>query len=210
MYKKRFFFITFEGIEGSGKSYQSKILFNKIKKLKLPVLYTREPGGCESSEEIRNLVLSGKKNKFNEVTDTLLYLASRNEHIQKKLIPARQKKSIVICDRFVDSTIAYQVYGKKVNLNLINSIHKYIIGKLKPDLTFILSLNLNKALNRVEKRKKRNRYDKLSKDFYLRAQNAFIKIAKKNKNRCVLLNSSEDNDKIEKIIYNKFIERFRK
>jgi len=210
MYKKRFFFITFEGIEGSGKSYQSKILFKKIKKLKLPVLYTREPGGCKSSEEIRNLILSGKKNKFNKVTDTLLYLASRNEHIQKKIIPAYQKKNIIICDRFIDSTIAYQVHGKKVNLNLINTVHKNIIGKFKPDLTFVLSLNLNKALNRVKKRKKNNRYDKLSKSFYSRAQNAFINIAKKNKNRCILLNSSEDNDHLEKIIYKKFIERFLK
>jgi dTMP kinase len=210
MYKKRFFFITFEGIEGSGKSYQSKILFNKIKKLKLPVLYTREPGGCDSAEEIRNLILSGKKNKFTKVTDTLLYLASRNEHVQKKLIPAYKKKNIVICDRFIDSTIAYQVHGKKINSSLVNIIHKNIVGKFKPDLTFILSLNLNKALSRVKKRKKKNRYDRLSKPFYLKAQNAFIKIAKKNKKRCILLNSSEDNDYVEKVIYKKFIERFIK
>ena len=96
-----------------------------------------------------------------------------------KIKPALLKKQIVICDRFTDSTIAYQVHGKGVNKNFVNSIHKHILGGLKPDLTFVLKVKISKALMRLKKRKKKNRYDKFSQNFYKTAQNAFIKIAKK-------------------------------
>ena len=119
MYKKKSFFVTFEGIEGTGKTYQSKKLFKKIKSVGLPVIYTREPGGSKVAEKIREIILedyfhSDSKEKFDKYTDTLLYLAARNEHVEKKLKPAILKKKIIICDRFIDSTLAYQVYGKKV------------------------------------------------------------------------------------------------
>jgi len=215
MYKKKSLFITFEGIEGSGKSYQIKKLFRKIKKLKLPTIITREPGGTQSAERIRKVILedyfySNFKEKFNKYTDTLLYLAARNEHVVNVIKPAIKNKKIVLCDRFIDSTFAYQVYGKGVNKNLIKNIHKYILGNIRPDLTFVLKVNISKALQRLKKRKKKNRYDKFSKNFYIRAQNAFIKIAKKNKSRYVILNNSIDNNKVEKLIYNKFIKIVKK
>ena len=151
MYKKKSLFITFEGIEGSGKSYQSKKLFRKIRSMRLPVIYTREPGGTRAAEKIREVILKDyfhqdSKEKFNKYTDTLLYLASRNEHIKKKIRPAIIKKKIIICDGFIDSTIAYQVYGKGVNKTLVDSVHKYILGGVKPDLTFILKVEISKAL----------------------------------------------------------------
>ena len=160
MYKKKSLFIIFEGIEGSGKSYQSKILFKNLLKEKMPVILTREPGGTRSAEKIRNLILEDYfhpelKEKFNKCTDTLLYLAARNEHVTNLIKPALAKKKIVICDRFTDSTLAYQVYGKGVNRNLVNSVHKYILGKVKPDLTFILTVNIKKAMQRLQKRKGR-------------------------------------------------------
>ena len=95
MHKKKSLFITFEGIEGSGKSYQSKKLFRKIKKIGLPVILTREPGGVNSAEKIRKIILTGSKNKFTEITDTLLYLASRNEHLKNTIKPALLKKKIL-------------------------------------------------------------------------------------------------------------------
>ena len=210
MYKKKTFFITFEGIEGSGKSYQSKKLYKKIKKSKIPVILTREPGGTKGAELIRNIILKdyfskNSKEKFNKYTDTLLYLAARNEHIKNKIIPAIAKKKIIICDRFVDSTMAYQVYGKGVNKKFVEFIHKHILDGIKPDLTFILKVNISKALERLGKRKKKNRYDKFSKNFYIKAQNAFIKMAKRNRRRYVVLDNSKDNSKLEKIIYERFI-----
>ena len=213
MYKKKSFFITFEGIEGSGKSYQSKKLLNNINKTNLLVHRTREPGGTHNAERIRNIILNDyfgvKKNEnFDKYTDTLLYLAARNEHIKNKVRKLLSKKCIVICDRFIDSTTAYQVYGKGVNKKLIDTVHKYILGKIKPDLTFILKVNVSKALDRLNKRKIKNRYDKFSKKFYIKVQKAFINIAKINKKRCILLDSSKDNDEVEKIIYKKFLSRY--
>jgi dTMP kinase len=210
MYKKKPLLIIFEGIEGSGKSYQSKKLLKKIKKIKIPAILTREPGGTRSAEKIREVILKDyfypdSKEKFDKYTDTLLYLAARNEHIKNKIIPSLNKKKIVICDRFIDSTFAYQVYGKGVNIKLIQSVHKHILRNIKPDLTFVLKIKISKALKRLKKRKNKNRYDKFSKRFYIRAQNAFIKMAKKNKKKYVILDNSNDTNEVEKIIFNKVI-----
>ena len=195
MYKKKSLFIVFEGIEGCGKSYQSKKLYKSIKKKGFSVILTREPGGTKSAEKIRDLILKDyfsktSKEKFHKYTDTLLYLAARNEHIQNKIGKYISKKTIIICDRFIDSTLAYQVYGKGVDKKFVDLIHKKILGKLKPDITFLLKVKIGKALERLKKRKKKNRYDKFSKNFYIKAQKSFIKIAKKNKNSHVVLNSS--------------------
>ena len=207
MRNRKFFFIVFEGIEGSGKSYQSRKLYTAIKKIGLPVILTREPGGTKSAEKIREIILKDYfhpdfKEKFDKYTDTLLYLAARNEHIQNKIKPAISKKKIVICDRFIDSTFAYQVYGKGVNKNFVNLVHKYILGNIKPDMTFILKVNISRALKRLKKRTiKKNRYDKFSKNFYIKAQKAFIKIAKKNKKKYYIFDNSEDDKNLEKNIF---------
>jgi len=206
MRRKKSLFITFEGIEGSGKSYQARKLFKKVKKMKLPVLYTREPGGSKSAESIRNLILNGKKDKFNNLTDTLLYLAARNEHVEKKIKKAIKDNKIIICDRFIDSTYAYQIDNKKVTKKLIDYLHKIILGRIRPDMTFVLKLNLKKSFQRLKKRKKLNRYDKLSKKFYTNAQNIFLKNAKLNSKRFKVLDTSKDTKDTEKEIYKKFIE----
>ena len=159
---------------------------------------TREPGGTKSAELIRNLILKdyfkdSNLEKFDKYTDTLLYLAARNEHVKLKIIPSLKNKKVVICDRFIDSTIAYQVYGKKVNLKFIENIHKEIIGKLKANLTFVLKVSSSSSKKRLLKRKKKNRYDNFSKSFYTKAQNAFLKIAKNKKNYYILESSKNDN-----------------
>ena len=205
MPKKKFLFIVFEGIEGSGKSYQSKKLYNSIKKRKLSSILTREPGGTIGAERIRELILKDyfhkdKREKFHKYTDTLLYLAARNEHIQNKILDAKKKKRILICDRFIDSTYAYQVYGKKVEKKIIDDVHRYILKKIKPDLTFVLKVKISKAFSRIKKRKNKNRYDKFSKDFYNNAQKAFLKLAKKNKRKYHIFDNSNDNSEIEKKI----------
>ena len=215
MYKKKPLFVTFEGIEGSGKSYQCRKLYNELRKKKLSVILTREPGGTKSAEKIRKVILedyfaSDSKEKFSKYTDTLLYLAARNEHVQNIIRPAISKKKIVICDRFIDSTLAYQVFGKGVSKNLVDSIHKFILGNIKPDLTFVLKVNISKALQRLKKRKKKNRYDKFSKNFYVRVQNAFIKIARKNAKRYCIVDNSEDSTKTESVILDKFIQFLNK
>ena len=211
MYKKKPFFIVFEGVEGCGKSYKSKKLLKNLRKKKIDTILTREPGGTKSAELIRKLILNdyfkkSNKDKFDKYTDTLLYLAARNEHVKNKIIPSLKRKKIVICDRFIDSTIAYQVFGKKIKFRFINNIHKFILNGLKPNLTFILKVSKKSSKRRLLKRKTKNRYDNFSQSFYNNVQKSFIKIAKNKKNYFILDSSSNDNlleKEIFKIVYKK-------
>ena len=201
MRKKNFFFIVFEGVEGTGKSYQINKLFNNLKKKKLDVIKTREPGGSKTAEEIRNLIFSKKSIKFDKLTDFYLMNAARNEHIKKNLLAARKQKKIVICDRFTDSTYAYQVMANKID-NKINSINqKYILKDLKPNMTIILKANFKTIFSRIKKRKNNNKFDRLKNNFYKKAQNAYLSLAKKNKNYLVF-DSSENTSELEKKIFN--------
>ena len=177
MYKKKPFFIVFEGVEGCGKSYQSKKLFKNLKKRKIDTILTREPGGTKSAELIRNLILKdyfnkSKKDKFDKYTDTLLYLAARNEHVINKIKPAL-KKQVVICDRFTDSTVAYQVYGKQVNIKFIKDIHKQILGNLKPNLSFILKVSSKSSKKDYLIEKQKIDMIIFHKNFMIRLKNLF-------------------------------------
>tara|TARA_B100001564_G_scaffold351702_1_gene357948 strand:+ start:19 stop:663 length:645 start_codon:yes stop_codon:yes gene_type:complete len=204
MYKKKPFFIVFEGVEGCGKSYQCKKLKNNLKKKGINPILTREPGGTKSAELIRKLILKDYFNKdnqekFDKYTDTLLYLAARNEHIKNKIKPALNKKEIVICDRFIDSTFAYQVYGKKVKKNFIEQIHKTILQGVKPDITFILKVLPKSSKDRLKKRRTKNRYDNFSQSFYTRAQKTFLSMANNKKNYYIFDSSSNGPDLERKI-----------
>ena len=203
---KKAFFIVFEGIEGSGKSFQAKTLYKKLKKKFKNILLTREPGGTKGAEIIRKIILKdyfekNKKIKFDKYTDTLLYLAARNEHIKNKIIPAIKRKKIIICDRFVDSTLAYQVYGKKVSLQFIKNIHKQILGSLKPDLVFVLKVKKQSFLQRLKKRRTRNRYDNFPTKFYLEAQKAFLNLSR-NKKKYIVLDSSDNTPELQHKVLN--------
>jgi len=199
MRKKKFFFIVFEGIEGTGKSYQINKLYNNLKRLRCSLVKTREPGGSKTAEKIRNLIFSKTSDNFDKLTDYYLMIAARNEHIINTILPAKEKKKIVISDRFTDSTYAYQVIANKINpnINLLNQ--KYILNNLKPHLTIVLKSNFKSIYSRIKKRKKNNKFDKLKKDFYKRAQNTYLSLAKKNKNYLVF-ESSENTPILEKKI----------
>ena len=204
MYKKKPFFIVFEGVEGCGKSFQSNKLNKKLRSKKIDTILTREPGGTKSSELIRNLILKdyfqkNQSDKFDKYTDTLLYLAARNEHVKNKIKPALKKKKVVICDRFTDSTLAYQVYGKKVDISFINNIHKKILSGIKPNIVFVLKVSEKVSRKRLKKRKNKNRYDNFAQSFYTKAQKSFIKLSKNKKNYFVLDSSLNDNSLEEKI-----------
>ena len=193
MRKNSFFFIVFEGIEGTGKSYQIKKLTNKLYKLKYNVKNTREPGGSHLSEKIRNLIFDKKNINFDDVTDYYLMLASRNEHIKTTIKNAIEKKQILICDRFVDSTYAYQIVGKKIKKSVNEINKKYILGKLKPDMTIVLKANIKTVFSRLKKRKNKNKFDKLNESFYTKIQRTFIK---KSNNKNYFLFDTSNNDSI--------------
>ena len=181
--------IVFEGIEGSGKSYHITNISNYLRKKKIDHIKIREPGGSNNAEKIRKLILNNKSN-FNRKTDLLLYLAARSENID--LFKKNHKKKIILIDRFVDSTIAYQHYGFGLDLNLINFINSHILKKFKADFTFLNIINKKNMIKRLKSRKSLNRYDKFKQKFYLKVQNGFLTLAKKNKKKYKIINSNLD------------------
>ena len=192
--------IVFEGIEGSGKSHHIKKIKSFLKKNKIDFIYLREPGGNLNSEKIRKLILS-KKTKFQPKTDLLLYIAARNENIS--ILKKNYKKKIILIDRFVDSTVAYQHYGMGLNINFINNINKFVLDRLKVDFTFLNVVSEKNMIKRLKKRKRLNRYDKFNKNFYKKVQKGFIKMAKKNPKKYFIVNSNLEIKSNEKLIINK-------
>jgi dTMP kinase len=189
--------IVFEGIEGSGKSHHISIVSNYLKRKKINHIKIREPGGSFNSEKIRKVILSNKSN-FNKNTDLLLYMAARSENID--IIKSSYKKKIILIDRFIDSTIAYQHFGMGVDINLINVINKYLLKNIKVDFTFLNLVNKKNLYFRLKKRKILNRYDKFDISFYSKVQKGFIKISKIKKKKYKLIDSNLDIKNNEKKI----------
>ena len=179
--------IVFEGIECSGKSFHINEVSKYLKKRKIDHIKIREPGGSKNSEKIRKLILNSK-NKFNKETDLLLYLSARSENMLE--LKKNYKKKIILIDRFVDSTIAYQHYGLGVNLPLIKIINNHLLKKFKIDFTFLNIVNEKNMVLRLKKRKKINRYDQFKKNFYKNVQNGFIKLSKNKTKRYMIIDSN--------------------
>ena len=205
-------FITIEGCEGTGKSTQIKLLEKNLKK-KIKIKSTREPGGSFGAEQIRKLIFKSKKQSWSPITEALLHISARSDHLEKIIKPNLQKGSWIICDRFRDSTIAYQGYGNGLKLNVLEIIQDSIFNKFHADITIILDMDANKCLKRVKKRKSGiQKYEKMNINFHKKIRNGFLKIAEKNKKRCVVLNADQNPIKISKkileIINNKFKTNF--
>ena len=181
--------IVFEGVEGSGKSYHILNVSKFLRKKKIDFIKIREPGGSLNSEKIRKLILN-KRSNFNKDTDLLLYLASRSENIS--LLKKYFRKKIILIDRFVDSTIAYQHYGLGVNLKLINIINNHLLNDFKIDFTFLNIVNQRNMVKRLRLRKSLNRYDQFNNNFYQKVQKGFLKLSKKNKNKYQVVDSNLD------------------
>ena len=180
--------IVFEGIEGSGKTFHIDNVSKHLKEKKIPFLKIREPGGSKNSEIIRKLILNNKSS-FNKNTDLLLYLSARSENID--LIKKNYRKKIILIDRFIDSTIAYQHYGMGVDYSIINQINKFLLKNIKVDFTFLNTVNHKNMILRLKERKILNRYDKFNTSFYDKVQKGFLKLMrKKKKNSFMIVNSN--------------------
>ncbi len=198
--------IVFEGIEGSGKTTLINYISKFFLKKKIKFIKIREPGGNKNSETIRKLILNNKNN-FNSFTDLMLYFAARSENIDLT-IKKNYNKSIILLDRFTDSTIAYQHYGMGLDKNLINKINKSLLKDIKPDLIFINVVNSKNLVKRLRLRKLRNRYDNFNTKFYEKVQRGYLKLAKNrskyviiDSNKKLIENKKEVLNKIKKIIY---------
>ena len=179
--------IVFEGIEGSGKSHHIKKVSNYLKKKNIKHIVVREPGGNLNSEKIRRLILNNRSN-FNKNTDLLLYLAARSENIGK--LTKNYKKKVILIDRFIDSTIAYQHFGLGVDLRIIEIINKFLLKNFKVNFTFLNTVSKKNMISRLKFRKSLNRYDRFNYSFYNKVQKGFLKIAKKEKKKYLVINSN--------------------
>ena len=189
--------ITFEGGEGTGKSTQSKLLYDYLKSKTKDVILTREPGGCTESENIRNLLVKGNINKWDPITESLLHNAARREHIKNIIKPALLKNKIVICDRYIDSTMAYQGIGQGVNLNFLNILSKEVTENILANITFIFDIDPDISLKRAKKRDKNtnNRYENFDLSFHKNIRNYFKSLINTNK-RYILIDASNSIEEI--------------
>jgi len=188
---KKSYFITFEGAEGSGKSTQIRNAVAFLKKKGRSVVMLREPGGTRISEAIRAVLLDKNLKEMTPVTELLLYLAARAQIVREKILPALQKGKVVICDRFEDSTRAYQGFGRKISLRAIEQLNKLVRGNLQPDLTFILDIEIARGLKRG------GRHDRIEREafsFHRRVRQGFLELAKRNPGRMVVLDTSKPVD----------------
>jgi dTMP kinase len=191
-------FITLEGPDGSGKSTQALLLIRFLKKAGYQVLHTREPGGDRVAESIRRLLLS-PRNKIVPETELFLYWASRAQHVQQIINPALARGVIVVCERFSDATVAYQGYGRGIDLKLIKSMNKLAADGLTPDLTFLLDIQPAKGLKKVlEAKGVKDRFELEKLSFHQRVRRGYLAIAAQEPRRVIKISGSGTIDQIHR------------
>jgi len=191
-------FITFEGCEGSGKSTQSHKLYNYLKRKRLPVIHIREPGGTKIGEQIRKILLNPKNKAMTPFCETLLYMAARRELVQSVIEPALKQHKIVICDRFLDSTRAYQGYGLGVDRKMIEYVGRLTTKGIEPDLTIFLGLPVEIGFKRVGSVK--DRIEQRSKAYHRRVRKGYLDLAKRSPKRIKIIKVDNDKNKTQKKI----------
>ncbi|MBC05607.1 dTMP kinase [Thalassospira sp.] len=190
-------FISFEGGEGSGKSTQIRRLEKWFRDQGKDVVVTREPGGSPGAEEIRNLLLTGDPGRWDAVTEALLMFASRRDHVERTIRPALDCGKVVLCDRFADSSVAYQGYGHGLGADYIRNLWKLAIGDFKPDLTLIFDLPIELGLERAGARfanvsAAEDRFERMGLEFHQRLRDGFREIASNETERCSVIDASGD------------------
>ena len=198
-------FITFEGIDGSGKSTQANFLKNQLQNDGYDVILLREPGGTIISEKIRDLVLNHRTSSVSPLTEALLIASSRYQLVNEIILPALKKNTIVICDRYIDSTIAYQGYGRGINISWLNEINKYSLMHANPELTYLFDLKVEDSMLRI-KNKNKDRIELEGKDFLSKVRNGYLKLAKNSK-RFILLNAMDSPEKLKNKVYNYYLNK---
>ena len=199
--------ITFEGIDGSGKTTQIDLLEEQLIRNNIPYLILREPGGTKLSEKIRNILLDRKNIHLSPESESLLFVSARAQLMQEKIQPALEKRKFVICDRFADSTVAYQGFGKGLNVQYLEELNNFSTNNIFPDLTIILDIEPREAAKRIQ-HVELDRMESMGLDFFQRVQEGYYEIANKNSNRCVIINGSQPSEEVFKLVYKKIKEKF--
>lgn len=191
-------FITLEGGEGAGKSTQIRLLAEALRAEGRQVVTTREPGGSAGAEEIRSLLVNGSVGRWLPVSEAMLLSAARHDHVQRTILPALGAGQWVLCDRFADSTIAYQGYGHGLELDLLFRLRDIAVGDTRPDLTLILDVDPAIGLARAAARNGgEDRYEQMKLDFHRRLRDGYLAIAAAEPDRCAIINAGNGIDAIQ-------------
>jgi dTMP kinase len=202
-------FITLEGGEGTGKSTQGRHLAAALADRGINAITTREPGGSPGAEDIRGLLVNGAPGRWDAITETLLVYAARADHIARTIGPALLADKWVICDRFTDSTYAYQGAGRGLARETIRRIDSVVLDDFRPDLTLVLDMDVEAGLARAAGRgPQESRFEQFDRDFHERLRQAFIDIAKRNPDRCVLIDAAQSEDAVAAAIWTAVARRF--
>lgn len=193
-------FITLEGGEGSGKSTQIRLLAQALEAVGIAVTVTREPGGSPSAEQIRALLVDGEVGRWDPLSEALLHYAARREHLRHTVLPALAGGRWVLCDRFADSTMAYQGYGHGLGRDVIAALHAAVVGDLAPDLTLILDLPVDAGLARAASRGGADRYERMDRAFHERLRAGFLDIARREPARCAVIDAGLAADRVQAAI----------
>ena len=205
-------FVTIEVPEGSGKTTIGKKIVEKLIASGYEVIYTREPGGIEIAEQIRNVILDVKNTNMDPRTEALLYAASRRQHLIEKIVPALKDNKIIICDRFVDSSLAYQGHARKLGIDNVYEINKFAIDTLMPDLTLLFDIDPKLGLERINANKLRevNRLDLEQLEFHTLVREGFLKIQSREPNRIKIVDASKSIEEVFNAAYQLIEEAIRK
>ncbi|APF24169.1 dTMP kinase [Clostridium butyricum] len=209
---KKGLFIVFEGGEGTGKTTAIESIYDWIQEKDLKCIKTREPGGIKISEEIRQVILDKDNTKMDGRTEALLYAAARRQHLVEKVIPALNEGYVVLCDRFIDSSLAYQGFARGLGIDEVMSINKFAIGEYMPDLSILFDLEPKIGLERISTSGEReiNRLDLEKIDFHEKVREGYNKVYKENRDRIVKINAAQSKEgvlkEIKKILENKFFQ----
>ena len=201
-------FISFEGIDGSGKTTQIEILINKLKSANEKAISFREPGGTSISENIREILLNNKNSTLTNTAESLLFFASRSQLLSDKIIPLTNQGYFVICDRFNDSTIAYQGYGNKIDLNYLYTLSDYCVNDFKPDLTFFLDISVDLSMKR-RKMKLSDRIESRGEDYLEKVRSGFLEIADNNPKRFIIIDGTDNKTNISNKIWDIVSDKYK-
>jgi dTMP kinase len=207
--KQRGRFITLEGGEGAGKSTQIRRLAGQLERAGIAVLTTREPGGAAAAEEVRRLLVEGEPGRWQPVSEALLHYAARAEHVARTIRPALAAGTWVVCDRFADSTMAYQGYGHRLGRAAILALDRVVLRGFKPDLTLVLDLPVAAGLARAAERGGADRYERMGRDFHERVRRGFRDIVRHAPRRCVLVSAAGNPDQVASRLWRALAQRFK-
>ncbi|CBW53770.1 Thymidylate kinase [Mycoplasma mycoides subsp. capri LC str. 95010] len=191
-------FITFEGMDGSGKTTALLKVKKELERLNYQVLITREPGGEAIAEQIRQIILDNKNKDMDAWTEALLFIASRNQHLQKVIKPALEKNIIVISDRFIDSTSAYQGSARNIGVDVVSEVQQIVLKNCLPDLTLFFDVSFSEAEKRMQIRgeSSKNRLDKEKSDFKQKVYQGYLELVKNNPKRIKVIDANQDIDQV--------------